>query len=410
MGAATLAFGAAFLFSNAANEYFSYSRQISLTELPTVDSLTKRLGANVEFNAHAAEILEWRNFLQVQLYRIGRLSLPFQISPFDNYRIYEARDYLSVVIGILATGVCLVGLAFARHKMLWATLVVAGFCWSLPMRNFTAFHDFQALYYIGVPLTACSFLMLYIKRLSGPWLCSTLAVAVLLLFVFSSAAMAGVGHDDREAAADAEMMQDFAKIRSIVGDGLVHIPTHRRDPAFGGAPMASTYLLAGRAVQFYDDNVQREAMGLEVAVPDYAIFRWPDVVGPALLTPDNRRMFLYDGTADYDEKTLGSPIIASDWNVYLRDNTLIYVSEEFLHRDAAFFLHITPAASNDLPASRKKYSFDNLDFTAPDFPIRIGSKYVIARPLPEYDFAAIRTGQYTDEGRIWEGEYRIAGQ
>ena len=363
-----------------------------------------RFGQDDEFNARNAVSLKWAQFLETQFYRIGIMSYPFSLNPSgSNWRAFTLQHYLAVITGALTLGGCFIGLTIARRNILLATLVVSGFCWALPMRHSVAFHDFEAVFYIGIPLVAFSFLMLYIKGRSGPQLCSTLAVAALLLFVLSSAAMAGVGHDAREAAADAEMMQDFATIRGIVGDGLVHIPTNPSDPAFGGAPLASSYFLAGRAVQFYDDNVQREAMGLETAIPDYTIFRWPDA-GPGLLTPDNRRLFLYAGAGGYDEKTLGSPIIASDWNVYLQNNVLIYTGE-CPHRDAAFFLHIIPADSNDLPESRRNHNFDNLDFTAADLPVRIGSKCVITRRLPEYDFTTIRTGQHTSEGRLWEGEY-----
>ena len=133
--------------------------------------------------------------------------------------------------------------------------------------------------------------------------------------------------------------------------------------------------------------------------------------GPALLTPDNRRIFLYDRALyddPYDDKALGSPVIASDWNVYLKDNVLIYISEQCANTDARFFLHIYPLDVNDLPEDRQQHDFDNPGgFRFADFGQIRSQKCVAVRELPEYGISAIRTGQYAAEGRIWAGEYHF---
>ena len=199
LGVVTLLFGMAVLSFNLGNDYRAFDGEVPLMELPTVQSMTYRFGADDEFNEGYAEMLAWGNFLENQFYRIARATLPFAISPFDNHAYYEDKDYLGVIVGALATGVAVMGLLVARHKMLLATLVLSGFCWALPLRNFTAFHDFQSLFYIGVPLTIFSVILLYIRKLSSDQFVSVLAVAALLLFVLSSAEMAGVGHDPSQA-------------------------------------------------------------------------------------------------------------------------------------------------------------------------------------------------------------------
>lgn len=131
----------------------------------------------------------------------------------------------------------------------------------------------------------------------------------------------------------------------------------------------------------------------------------------ALLTPENRHIFLYD-PALYDEwlrtSAQDSRIIADRWQVYIRDDSLVYVSQECADRDELFYLHFTPQDTTDLPASRQEYGYDNHDF---DFPyqgfILANGACVIERPLPEYDIIGIHTGQYTETGRIWEGEYHL---
>ena len=140
LGVVTLLFGMAVLSFNLGNEYRAFNGEVPLTELPTVKSMTYRLGADDEFNERYAETLAWGNFLEDQFYRIARTTLPFSISP------HEDKDYLGAIVGALASGVSVIGLLVARQKMLLATLVSTGFCWALPMRHNTAFHDFESVF------------------------------------------------------------------------------------------------------------------------------------------------------------------------------------------------------------------------------------------------------------------------
>ena len=110
----------------------------------------------------------------------------------------------------------------------------------------------------------------------------------------------------------------------------------------------------------------------------------------------------------------GTPAIRSDWDVHLVGNSLIYVKEPCIPEDAepTFFLHLDPIDRNDLPIHRKQYSFDNLDFAFEDqdhFPSSSEEVCVAMRELPDYGIAAIRTGQYTGEDRIWEGSFEVVG-
>ena len=103
----------------------------------------------------------------------------------------------------------------------------------------------------------------------------------------------------------------------------------------------------------------------------------------------------------------GPPVIRSDWDVYLVENSLIYAKAQCSLEDAEpmFFLHLDPGDLNDLPGHRKQHGFDNLDFRLP-----IG-KCFAELPLPEYAISEIRTGQYVpvDGGYnyLWEGKIRL---
>ncbi len=104
------------------------------------------------------------------------------------------------------------------------------------------------------------------------------------------------------------------------------------------------------------------------------------------------------------------PAIRSDWDVYLSENTLVYVSEPCARADteATFFLHLYPVAVNDLPDDRRQHGFDNLDFYFDQRGMIFDGICMATAALPEYDIDRIETGQYVpmDGGfeHFWEGE------
>ena len=202
-------------------------------ELPTVRSTIHRFGLDDEKNMVRAEILAWPRYLEGQLRRIGVMMFPFGwIEPIWAIVVdepYEA-DLLpgTFTWGIAASGACLLGLPFVRHKLLLAVLALSGFCWALPMRHWAAFHEFDAAFYVGVPLTVFSLMFLCIRRLIGDRFVPVLAAAALPTFVLSSVEMAGVGVRGFEAAAEAELMQDFEVVRDALGEGVLYFPPGQR--------------------------------------------------------------------------------------------------------------------------------------------------------------------------------------
>lgn len=58
-------------------------------------------------------------------------------------------------------------------------------------------------------------------------------------------------------------------------------------------------------------------------------------------------------------------IIASDFDVYLGRNRLLYVKKDCRPVDTRprFFLHVTPVNDGDLPQNRRQYGFENRDFS-----------------------------------------------
>ena len=130
------------------------------------------------------------------------------------------------------------------------------------------------------------------------------------------------------------------------------------------------------------------------------------------LPPDRVETMSLD---DYAARLVGDrpPVVRSDWDVYLIENRLIYVKEQCGPEDvdARFFLHLYPVDVNDLPGHRRQYGADNHDFDFGRHGRRGGETCLAAVPLPEYDIAAIWTGQYVQANggfdNLWKGEIRL---
>ncbi len=111
---------------------------------------------------------------------------------------------------------------------------------------------------------------------------------------------------------------------------------------------------------------------------------------------------------DYES---GEPAARSVFDIHLRENTVSYLKSPCSEADvqAPFFLHVVPEDVEDLPAHRRQYGFDNLDFHYREFPaLALGGRCFAKRPLPNYPIARIRTGQYIpDDGPIWQAEFPV---
>ena len=114
-------------------------------------------------------------------------------------------------------------------------------------------------------------------------------------------------------------------------------------------------------------------------------------------------------------------LIRSHFKVYLDRNEkmgkrLVYVKEggqpaaelstqsRHLPAQPPVFLHVIPADVDDLPDHRKRHGSDNWDFHFNDYRIDIPAQLrcIAVRNLPVWDVVGIVTGQYTDEGHLWE--------
>ena len=61
----------------------------------------------------------------------------------------------------------------------------------------------------------------------------------------------------------------------------------------------------------------------------------------------------------------------------------------------------------DLAEGRGQYGFNNFGFGFDDFGMRVGGHCFAARRLPEYANNRIRTGQFREDGQLWNGEFWV---
>ena len=405
LGVVALLFGTAVLSVNFANEYVALNGDTDLTDLPSARSMLKRTGLDDRLSTRHPEKMAWPAVLKSEGYRIAGMALPYAFAG----RVTRPSDLNTEpgtpwgrqdVTGILVAATCLVGLAFVRHTLLWATLVLSGFCWALPMRHATAFHSFESLFYIGLPLFLFSLVLLFIRRRSGRRLsvAVSLAAAALLVFVLSTFQMARVGYTAERVEIQKDKMNDLQAIRTMTVGKVV-----AASKTLGSGVL---HALTGTILVFEPETTKFADLVLTRS-------RYHEA---ALLTPDNRRIFLYrrDGYErhiDHIIEETGAPLIHAEYrghvtDVYRSDNRLYYVRRPHPKPsgDARFFLHVIPADVSDLPDHRKRWHSDNLDFYFRHTRVPHGTRAVAVRALPDYAVARIRTGQFTREGRLWDAE------
>ena len=413
LGMAALLFGVSLLTFNFTNEYFALNRETPFTEIPSFMSMMSRAGDGLDLRDNKGSF-EWPIFMRLQFYRIGMMATPYIFStPFEE-GLDVIMPLLFVILGIATFIASLVGLMFVRrHKILLASLTLSGFCWALPIRYNTAIwvHSHEALLYIGVTLTLFSLVLLCLRRWSGERLIAALSVVAALLFVLSALRMSQLDHPDKRVeelqkavVADLEVMRSMTSKTQVIE---INTPLK-----FHGWSKLSPLYFSGKII------VSARETAPSARTPDFMVTN-VFVDGFAQLTPQNRKIFLYEWD-DYhrhlDEVIEESePLIRSDFDAHLIGNALMYVKDDCSEDDIRekFFLAVYPVDENDLPDWRRQSGFDNLDFHFEDRIIRRGERCVAMTPLPEYDIARIKTGHFIQlpDGsfqHLWEGEIHLA--
>ncbi len=100
-------------------------------------------------------------------------------------------------------------------------------------------------------------------------------------------------------------------------------------------------------------------------------------------------------------------LLRAAYDIHRDGRRLTYLRDGCPREDVGgtrLFLHVVPRDAGDLPPWSRKHGFDNLDRFLRGGTARIDGDCVGVVDLPDYPIAAIRTGQFTDDGVLWEAE------
>lgn len=437
LGIIVTGFSILVLVSNIGHQYY-YSNienyfNVGLFDLPVFESMTKRItGRGLTETQTIAERAELFPFLRDQFVKIGLMSIPFALPGYSSTPswwngdgILGVSELQNLFIGIVVVVVCVVGGFFVRYRLLIMTAVLSGFCWAIPWRYNVIIHDWEALFYVGLPLVIFALIFRFMRNLSNELFMVSISAIAVLIFGFSSLQMSSVSNSSRFSAEfHRTMVDDFNVIRRFTTGSSVLVPVTYADHSevieFDGTGYGLFYYLSGSTLVF--DITGCNAYKIDFTPDAYKVDFVPDEVDfiiqtrrdmPGLLTPNNQMVYLYDryvlerGIDRYvkDNKPFHSHF---ELDVYLTgDRRLLYIIDRCeiygSLLESRYFLDIVPVSVNDLPEQRRPYGYDRIDFYLDDYYVLDAKRHISALKLPDYDIASIRTGQFTDdEALIWE--------
>lgn len=415
-----LLFGSAMLAFNFAREYFAFSGEKALAELPSVRSMLLRTGLSQPFDLPiwSFDKPSWSYLLTQQFSRAGLASLPYVFtSQFDILIVDEGlRDlwslglWASLGIAVTTLTVRLVCLCSIRDRVPLMSLVLSGFCWALLMRSGTYGHEFYGLFYVGIPLVLFALALIRLREALDGRLVQSVAVTALSVFILSSFLVTQFNSDSKKTDVEADLAADLRAIRNLTKGETIYVPTATVDQ--NRWYDSREWYLNGRILVGVDNK----------HLADFVVA--PRIGASPSLTPDNQWLFLYrpavyDAVIDaarlpYEQyPRRHAPIIAtSHYDVYFTGHALLYVSRKGcrINGKRKFFVHVVPLDVKDLPLPRRRYGYDSLNFFG-DVSWQKNGKCYQVRGLPKYGIAQISTGQFLQSEMrlsspyIWSGSF-----
>lgn len=411
LGVVAVMFGATLLSFNLIQEYDALNGAKPLNELPTVESIIIRVG----WGSRVLDGLDWEIWLRRQFYRVAGSATPDALIDWPGFHVETLRNgppLRYVAAGIILTALALGGLLFTRRRMLLFTLTASGFVWAFatPGNAYLWYHHHAAIFYIGVPLTLATLLLLAARRLGVGVLLPIAAVAAFTVFALSAfQSIASRPEAAGAAARQQAIFSDMSRIRQRIPAGksvIIAQSIRSREARYGGANAVDFYL-AGSRIRYLDELPPERDFEYDFVVIPHRDESFP------LLTPHNEAVFLYERAdpADLQRSWVDSlasgassePVARSVYDVSISGRSVVFVKEPCADADIAhrFFLHVFPEDPDDLPSWRRAAGYDNLDFAFPLWGVLFDGKCAAVAPLPEYAISGVSAGQFTEEGELW---------
>ena len=170
----------------------------------------------------------------------------------------------------------------------------------------------------------------------------------------------------------------------------------------GGDEAADFQVLCGK-------DLQRKDLSLENATYVRKVYNNTLLTVTGLVTvPERARSVTHRVENTYSGATAGRLVANAKFDVYMYPGSRLlgYTRETCTVADVKpwFFVHVFPVDEQQLPSWRSQYGFDNLDFSFVEQGKQGGGKCWATVELPAYEIARVHTGQYTEQGRLWETE------
>jgi hypothetical protein len=203
-----MVWGASLLLYNIIVE--TQIRDVSILQTSILRSARYRLSLNPQFNLENEGVINWWTFTESQVQRIVQWSFPV-----------KGMDF-----GLWINSIILLGMFLIMGTMIWKQplekrllyliLIFSGFGWLIPLRNLAAFHDYTAMYYIGIPLV---FFLSVATLIKPPKYAAYLLVSLTLILYVSVIFQVRSWHEERSERAN-EYTYDFVRIlEKIEGAG-----------------------------------------------------------------------------------------------------------------------------------------------------------------------------------------------
>lgn len=438
-----LLFGGALMGFNVATEHSAYDGEVDILDLPSVRSAVRRAGVGLrELSAnHYAGQFGWRhepmrselstkalNVLSESGCAFMPVAVPFVKRKCPNYRPSREgrpwRDILLAGFGVLALCACLAWLVSARFvgRAALCALVLTAFAWTTLVYGSQS----RVMYHVGLPMALVSALLTRTRWRGIPLapIAAFLAAGVFWISAFK----VGQRVEQSEVEAEIVIAGEFDAIREVTRGNTVFMP----NPKSKSSTYMLNFYLAGSVLQYdlrgpTSHDWEKSFRGHANRAGSYDFIVSDDrVEGPALLTPNHRFVFLYDGSAfapaheffrsSYEAKyasvVASEPIARADFDIYLRDGELVLLKAPCVEADThgIFVVHVLPEEPDSLPDYAKAAGFENRDFVFVERGVTFDGKCMASIPLPEYPIAAIATGRYVPGGlAAWRSDIEVGG-